>query len=170
MHVLSYYGTNVYSPMCVCIPKIVFLFLPFKSFFSELKNAYKPTNFGGTFFGCKRSFYFFPLFFILSTYVGVSSWVKCYQLWRSSTFTVQCSTVVLALNEVGGGVNGLWRRKKLSRNASIAASKAGFTQVKFFNGYPSNYILKISFWPIINASIKVKICFHLHLVMPRLYL
>ncbi len=49
-------------------------------------------------------------------------------------------------------------------------SKARFTQVKFFNGYPSNYIFKISFRPTISVKINVKLIFHLHLVMSRIYL
>ncbi len=52
----------------------------------------------------------------------------------------------------------------------VRNTKAGFRQVKFFNGHESNYILKTSFWPTIYVNIKVKIFFHLHLVMSRIYL
>ncbi len=38
-------------------------------------------------------------------------------------------------------------------------TKARFTQVKFFNGYPSNYILKTNFWPTIKGNIKQKLVF-----------
>ncbi len=51
----------------------------------------------------------------------------------------------------------------------LTITKAQFTQVKFFNGYPSNYILKIYFWLTINVNFNVKWSFHLYLVMPRLY-
>ncbi len=52
--------------------------------------------------------------------------------------------------------DGVYLTTKGPSGNTLDFAWARFTQVMFFNGYPSNYILKFCFWPIIRATIKVK--------------